>query len=147
MSVIRCTAALCVLLASISSPGLACTLVEIPPDELFRQASAVVLADPVSEEFTPAEAANENYDGAATETIQWQTLVSWKGNWTADSRFTTSRNDPVFSDGPCGRSWRPGQLYNTGPWLLFLQGEEPFARFVAYPLRGSGRIFRALERQ
>jgi hypothetical protein len=143
----RRPAVLLLLLTLCSRPGLACTLVEIAPEEQFRQATTVVLADPVAEEFTPPEAADDDYDGEATETIEWQTLVSWKGAWRADSEFTTSRTDPVFSDGPCGRSWRPGQLHGKGPWLLFLHGEEPFARFAAYPLRGSGRFFKFLERR
>jgi len=93
-----------------------------------------------------SEATDEGYEGEVTETIDWQTIESWKGRLSADSAFTTVKTAWV-SDRHPRPSWRPGGSYGEGPWLLFLYGQEPFGSFDAYQLQDSERIVRFLERR
>ena len=131
------------LLATASGTSAACSLTKVPMKVTFREATAVVLATPLSVTVLPSNATDPLYEGQATETIRWKTLVSWKGRYRAGVEFKTVMTAPVSRNDSCG-SWQPGKR-GVETQLVFLHGKEPFDYFYTSPL-SDYEAFKFLER-
>jgi hypothetical protein len=130
------------LMAIASGTSAACSMTTVPLRVSFNKAAAVVLATPLSVTIQPSNAVDPLYEGRATETIRWKTLVSWKGKYRSGAEFQTVVTAETSNDG-CGR-WQPGKR-GLETQLVFLHGKEPFDYIYTAPLNDY-ETFKFLER-
>lgn len=132
-----------ILIAAFVTPcrsTFACSIVFPPPEGMFKESQAVVLAIPKGISYLPKEAAKRDYEGPYRQTVLWQVLVSWKGKYRAGYKFTTRQSFGGEISCSTSSPINPNRLQ-----LLYLQGREPYANFFNFDPGHSVKEFKHLE--
>jgi hypothetical protein len=115
-----CTA---IALLSLSTDAFACSWPYSTPEEKYQTNSAVVLAYPIGVLNQPSDALESTFQGAFRQRIQWQVLISWKGQYRPGDMFLTWISHQT---GICGDQ----ALRQRAVRLLYLSGPEPYKEVI-----------------
>lgn len=117
------------ILVSASLEAIACSVLPESPSSRFGSAHSVALVVPLGNSIQPEAAKDRGYAGDAQQTVQWQVLVAWKGQYHAGDKLTT-RQKLSIEPGNCQSLL---QMHGQQPHLLYLFDREPYAKFFAFP--------------
>ena len=100
-----------------------------------------MMARPVAISLRPKEATDLRYTGEFRETVQWEVLLSWKGELKSGDTLTTRR---TFDASPCSYEIR---LADRNTYLLYGNGSEPYKYFRLIPAQQSSRYMQHLSKR
>jgi hypothetical protein len=107
-----------------SAPALTCSWPYHTPQEKYQESSVVVLAYPIAIANEPGNALTSAFQGSFKQRIQWQVLVSWKGQYRPGDIFLTWAS---YRTSNCG----DGALRQRSIRLLHLNGQEPYKEVIS----------------
>ncbi|TWT22408.1 hypothetical protein FQY83_05095 [Luteimonas marina] len=117
------------LLLAVSKPALACSIFPEDPARIFKDSDSVVLAEPL--EISPGaeeiERPKENY--SYQQTVTWQVIKVWKGNFTIGETFATT--SWISTSDPCS-GWNV--VRDHQPQILRSVADSSFQLYYAAPV-------------
>jgi hypothetical protein len=112
----------------INKPALSCTITITEPNKLLRISSVAALAYPISTSTKPENALSPDFTGEFEQTIQWQVLVSWKGQYQPGDVLTTT-GTYLADRSNCGTN----ALHRPETTLIFLAKKQPLKNPGIFP--------------